>query len=280
MPRWFTTIRTSGHARARSASSPSCVWYAIASNENPRRPSVRTPSRNDASASSPARDALFPIGDASHAVLSRTPRNRPRPAASSASIPAGPRPPASGRRDRRWPAIGGPSPRRSASSATAATHSTSPTGRSSTGPSVRYCEWHSTNTVRTTRWPEAVSARNSSNGYGATVPRASQRWWCASQIGRSGSSTTSVMGRPYAVARSARRAGSGRRNDDDRGAQPPRGRPARRPERGGANAPPAVAASGCSPDGPTTGGGGRRGTTGRAEQRAVTCGRDSVGSAC
>ena len=46
MPRWLATIRTSGQARARSASSSSWVWYAIASNEKPRRPSVRTPARN------------------------------------------------------------------------------------------------------------------------------------------------------------------------------------------------------------------------------------------
>ena len=58
-------------------------------------------------------------------------------------------------------------PGRPASSATDATHSTSPTGRSSTGPSVRYCEWHSTNTVRTTLWPAPVSARSSLNVYGA-----------------------------------------------------------------------------------------------------------------
>ena len=171
MPRWLTTIRTSGHALARPASSPSWVWYAMASNEKPRRPSVRTPARKASSISSPLRAALFSIGDGSQAVLWRTPRNRPRPASSSASMTGCTASPSV---KSAWPtmaAIGGPSPRRSASSLTDATHSTSPTGRSSTGPSLRYCEWPSTNTVRTTLWPAPASARSSSNVYGAAVPR-------------------------------------------------------------------------------------------------------------
>ena len=56
-----------------------------------------------------------------------------------------------------------------------------------------------TNTVRTTLWPLPVSPRRSSRAYGAAPPRASQRWWWASQIGSSGSRTASVMGRTVPV---------------------------------------------------------------------------------
>ena len=44
-----------------------------------------------------------------------------------------------------------------------ATNSTSPTGRSSAGPSARYIERHSSNTVATMLWPVLRSARSSSS---------------------------------------------------------------------------------------------------------------------
>ena len=48
----------------------------------------------------------------------------------------------------------------------AATHSVSPTGANSAGPSARYAAWHSMNTVRSTRCPLPTSASRSARSYG------------------------------------------------------------------------------------------------------------------
>jgi hypothetical protein len=47
--------------------------------------------------------------------------------------------------------------------ATPLANSVSPTQRSSAGPSLRYIEWQSTNTVATMLWPVWVSASRSWN---------------------------------------------------------------------------------------------------------------------
>ena len=134
-------------APARSARAI-CVWYTIASKERPRPPSVRTPARKLALAQHPRPSGVVPhrrrhprrwCGAPRGTVRGRPPR-APR-------ARRRPRRPASDRRGRRCPRSRGPGVP-ALFSAASATNSTSPTGRSSAGPSLRYSAWHSTNTVR------------------------------------------------------------------------------------------------------------------------------------
>ena len=185
--------------RPGAASSPSWVWYAIASYVNAEATERANAGPERVLAQDPGPRGVVPHRRrVPGRVVAHTAEPAP-PASSSASTTGCTASPSVRSAWPTMPAIGGPSPRRSASSATDATHSTSPTGRSSAGPSVRYCEWHSTNTVCTTLWPRARVGRAGRPACTAPpCPRASHRWWWASQIGRSGSRTASLMGRPYA----------------------------------------------------------------------------------
>jgi hypothetical protein len=74
------------------------------------------------------------------------------------------------------------------------TNSTSPTGFISTGPFARYIARASMKTVLRTLcpfWMSALSSWSRYRAYGTRSWRRSQKWWCGSQIGRSGSSAGS-----------------------------------------------------------------------------------------
>ena len=137
-------------------------------------------------------------GLASHPVECRTPRNRPGLAATIASSTG--RTPSPSFRSA-WPmmaaaAFVGPWLPLADSVAMVSMYSTSPTGRISTGPSCRYSQRTSMNTVERTLCPlptSAVSSGRRYRWYAGGSGRETQKWWWVSQIGRSGSSVSSTV---------------------------------------------------------------------------------------
>ena len=176
-PRWSSTIVTSSWC-AGPARPPRGAAGGTATRRSSARPgrSAAMPLRNAGSPISPGAGSVCErrtSGLASQAVTWRMPRNRPPPAstwaASTSSI--------SGAVRSAKPTM----PRMKPSGSAATTNSVSPTGRKATGPSSRYADAHSRNTVPATPGTEPTSARRSSVMYG--LVGCSHRWWWGSMMG-------------------------------------------------------------------------------------------------
>ena len=153
----------SGTASANAANSGSCGKYRKVSKDGPRRASTRAPARNAGLASVPGCARLSTAGWGSHITLWRMPRNRLGLAACNASSTAATRSPRLRLACPTMAAAARQGPYRPLALAAASpwTHSTSPTGRSSSGPSGRYIARASRNTVERTLWPQCTSATSS-----------------------------------------------------------------------------------------------------------------------
>ena len=150
-----------------SATSGSCGWYTMQSKVSPIRSRQASPLRNSALASIPAELARAVVisGLASHAAVQRIPRKRPFPASASASSTGSTRSP----QHQVGVAHDGGGNDSLVANVTLSLSKGVGCGYSFDeldlahrpqflGPWVRYCEWHSTNTVWFTRCPERVSA--------------------------------------------------------------------------------------------------------------------------
>ena len=155
----------SGNAPARLVDLGICGWYSHASKERPRRPSSREAAAEARIGKSPAGGLVWEFrtsiariparrrggcrGSASSRPMwasSTAPHALPSVRSAKLTMPAATR-------------VGAAAAASRSSAATPLTNSVSPTGRIASGPSARYIDRHSTNTVAVTLCPLPVSAR-------------------------------------------------------------------------------------------------------------------------